>query len=153
TGYAYLLRQEADVEEDADFEKARGLRARASKLFLRGRDYGMRGLELDHPGFRDALMRDRAAALAGTTRDDVPLLYWSGAAWAGALAADPGNLELLAELPVAAGLMTRVLELDDTFEGGAADEFFIAYEARRPGGDLRAAREHYERAVALSGGK
>src|SRR5262249_37144278 len=98
-------------------------------------------------------MRDRAAALAATTRDDVPLLYWSGAAWAGALAADPSNLELLAELPVAAGLVKRVLELDDAFEGGAAEEFFIAYEAGRPGGDLRAARAHYERALVLSGGK
>ncbi|MGH6962203.1 MAG: TRAP transporter TatT component family protein, partial [Dongiaceae bacterium] len=59
-GYAYLLQQEADVVEAGDFAKARGLRARASKLFLRGRDYGLRGLELDHPGFRAAVMRDSA---------------------------------------------------------------------------------------------
>jgi tetratricopeptide (TPR) repeat protein len=152
-GYAYLLRQEADVVEAGDFEKARGLRARASRLFLRGRDYGLRGLELDQPGFREAVMRDSATTLAGTTHDDAALLYWSGAAWAGALASDPSNLELLAELPIAAGLVKRVLELDDAFDGGAADEFFIAYEAGRPGGDLRAARKHYQRALTLSGGR
>ncbi len=152
-GYAYLLQQEADIADAGDFEKARGLRLRASKLFLRGRDYGVRGLELDHPGFRGAVMRDGAAALAGTTRDDVALLYWSGVGWAGALAADPSNLDLVAELPIAAALVKRVLELDEAFDGGAADEFFIAYEAARPGGDLRAARRHYERAVALSGGE
>ena len=153
TGYAYLLRQEADVVEAGDFEKARGLRARASKLFLRGRDYGLRGLELDHPGFREAVMRDSTTTLAGTTRDDAALLYWSGAAWAGALASDPSNLELLAELPIAARLVKRVLELDDAFDGGAADEFFITYEAGRPGGDLQAARKHYQRALTLSGGR
>jgi predicted anti-sigma-YlaC factor YlaD len=152
-GYAYLLQQEADAVEAGDFAAARGLRARASKLFLRGRDYGLRGLELDHPGFRAAVMRDSAAALAGATREDAALLYWSGAAWAGSLAADPGNLELLAELPIAAALVRRVLELDAAFDAGAADEFFIAYEAGRPGGDLRAARAHYERAVALSDGR
>jgi len=152
-GYAYLLRREADVVEAGDFEKAHGLRARASKLFLRGRDYGLRGLELDHPGFREAVMRDSATTLAGATRDDAALLYWSGAAWAGALASDPSNLELLAELPIAAGLVKRVLELDDAFDGGAADEFFIAYEAGRPGGDLQAARKHYQRALTLSGGR
>src|SRR5262249_49272688 len=101
TGYAYLLQQEADAVEAGDFAKAHGLRARAGKLFLRGRDYGLRGLELDHPGFRAAVLQDSAAALAGTTREDTALLYWSGVAWAGALAADPGNLELLAELPIA----------------------------------------------------
>jgi len=47
----------------------------------------------------------------------------------------------------------RVLELDDAFDGGAADEFFIAYEAGRPGGDLQAARKHYQRALTLSGGR
>jgi predicted anti-sigma-YlaC factor YlaD len=152
-GYAYLLQQEADVVEAGDFERARGLRARASKLFLRGRDYGLRGLELAHPGFRQAVAQDSAAALAGTARDDAAFLYWSGVAWAGALAADPGNLELLAELPIAAALVKRVLALDAAFDGGAADEFFIAYEGGRPGGDLRAARRHYERAVTLSGGR
>jgi hypothetical protein len=151
-GYAYLLQQDADMVDAEDFALARGLRARASELFLRGRDFGLRGLALAHPGFRAALIQDGAVALADTTGDDVPLLYWSGVAWAGALAADPGNLDLVAELPMAAALVKRVLELDPAFDQGAADEFFIAYEASRPGGDLRAARRHYERALALSGG-
>ena len=151
-GYAYLLQQEADMADADDFARARGLRARASKLFLRGRDFGLRGLELAHPGFRAAVMQDSAVAVADTTSEDVPLLYWSGVAWAGALASDPGNLDLLAELPMAADLVNRVLELDPAFDNGAADEFFIAYEAGRPGGDLQVARRHYERALNLSGG-
>lgn len=151
-GYAYLLQQEADRIDASDFAQARELRARASRLFLRGRDFGLRGLELAHPGFRAALIQDSAVALASTTGEDAALLYWSGVAWAAALASDPGNLDLVAELPTAAGLVKRVLELDPGFDKGAADEFFIAYEAGRPGGDLQAARKHYEHALTLSGG-
>jgi hypothetical protein len=41
-GYAYLLEQEADQLEATDPAGARALRARASKLFIRGRDYALR---------------------------------------------------------------------------------------------------------------
>jgi hypothetical protein len=151
-GYAYLLQQEADFVDAADFTQARTLRRRASRLFLRGRDYGLRGLALRHRDFPDAVIRETAAVLARTSAADTGLLYWTGVAWAGALAADPGNLDLVAELPIAAALVRRVLALDAAFDSGAADEFFIAYEAGRPGGDLEAARRHYAQALALSGG-
>jgi len=151
--YAYLLELEADRLDDTDLPRAREQRVRASKLFLRGRDYALRGLEVSHPGFRADLRRDSAAALAKATKDDAPYLYWAGAGWAAALGADKDNLDLVAELPTAGALVGRVLELDEGFESGAAHEFFIAYEGGRPNGDLKAARSHYERALALSNGE
>jgi hypothetical protein len=45
------------------------------------------------------------------------------------------------------------LELDESYDKGAAHEFFIAYEGGRPGGNLEAARRHYQRALELSGGE
>ncbi len=48
--------------------------------------------------------------------------------------------------------MARVLDLDETYELGAAHEFFISYEGGRPGGSAESAREHYRRALELSGG-
>ena len=87
-GYAYLLEQEADQLEATDPAGARALRARASKLFIRGRDYALRGLEVAHPGFCAAFATDQAAALALTTNQDAAFLYWAGAGWAGALGAD-----------------------------------------------------------------
>jgi predicted anti-sigma-YlaC factor YlaD len=131
---------------------ARAQRQRASKLYLRGRDYALRALDVNHPGFRTNLQHELAATLAQTTEHDVPYLYWAGAGWAGALSADKENMELVADLPTAAALVGRVLALDDGFEAGAAHEFFIAYEGGRPNGDLKAARQHYERALALSRG-
>ena len=152
TAYAYLLQIDADRVDPVGIEHARELRARASKLYLRGRDHALRGLDIAHPGFTTRLYRDRTAALAMTTQKDVPYLYWAGTAWAGALSAAKSDLNLVAELPIAGALVGRVLELDEAYEFGAAHEFFISYEGSRPGGSAEKAREHYRHALELSDG-
>ena len=151
--YAYLLQDQASRIEAVDRDGARALRQRASRLYLRGRDYALRGLEVAHPGFRDALAADPGAALAKTDRDDVDLLYWFAAAQAGALSANKGDAELIADLPNAGAFMQRVLELDESYGAGAAHEFFVSYEASRPGGSVARAREHFARARELANGE
>jgi predicted anti-sigma-YlaC factor YlaD len=132
------------------------MRARAKKLFLRGRDYALRGLEVEYPGIAAALKKDPHAALAETTKEDAGLLYWAGACWAGAIVCDKGDMALVAELPIAGALVKRVLDVDDAFGGGAAHEFMISFEGSRPeamGGSPARAREHYRRAMTISAGK
>ncbi len=153
TVYAYLLQDEADRLDTTDLPRARELRARARKLYLRGRDYALRGLEQEHPDFTAGLRMDRISALAMTTGADVPFLYWAGVAGAGALSAAKDDLDLIAALPLAGALVGRALVLDETYEHGAAHEFFIAYEGSRPGGSAARAREHYRRALEISGGR
>jgi predicted anti-sigma-YlaC factor YlaD len=152
-GYAYLLQQEADILGDERLAEARRMRQRASRLFIRGRDYALRGLDLSYPGFLDELRQDPASTLALTGRKDAALLYWAGVSWAGAVSSDTSNLDLVADLPMAAALMRRVLDVDEGFDDGSAHDFFVAYEAGRPGGDVEAARRHFDRALELSGGK
>ncbi len=77
----------------------------------------------------------------------------SGASWGGALTAAKDDLALIADLPIAGALVGRVLELEETFELGAAHEFLIAYEGGRPGGSPNLARQHYRRALEISGGQ
>lgn len=151
--YAFLLRQEVERLEAEDSARGRHLRSRVRDLFLRGRDYALHALEQTHPGFRKGLRDELEATLARTTIEDVPFLYWAGAGWAGALAAHKDDMRLLAELPIAAALIGRVLALDESYEAGAAHEFMVSYEGGRPGGDKRLARVHYRRAVELSGGQ
>ncbi len=153
TAYAYLIQDEADRLDAVDLPRARVLRARAHRLYLRGRDYALRGLEVRHPGLTAKFRQDPSSALAVTTMEDVPYLYWAGASWAGALTAAKDDLHLLAELPISGALVGRVLELDESYELGAAHEFFIAYEGGRPGGSASRAREHYRRALEISGGQ
>ena len=152
-GYAYLLQQRADLIDSDDLRRARRLRARVHGLFLRGRDYALRALERAHPGFTAAIHRDVTATLARTTWSDTAALYWAGVAWAGALGARTDDLDLVAQLPAAAALVGRVIELDKDYQLGAAHDFFIAYEGGRPGGSAAEARRHYRRAVELSGGR
>ena len=151
--YAYLLQDAASRAEPSDRESARLQRQRVSRLYLRGRDSALRGLEVAHPGFRAAIATDLGAALADTDRDDVDLLYWAAAAQAGALSANKGDAELIADLPRAGAFMQRVLELDESYGAGAAHEFFVSYEASRPGGSVARAREHFARAQELAHGE
>src|SRR5271170_4782125 len=52
TQYSYAFVQEdADEAEDADRPRALALRARAAKLYVRARNYGLRGLEVKHAVF------------------------------------------------------------------------------------------------------
>jgi hypothetical protein len=151
-GYALLLKDEADRLGAERWNEARVTHRRASDHFTRARDYALTLLEQRHPGLRAELLDNPEQALAATGIEDLSALYLAGATWAAALSADKSNLALLGALPIAAAMVRRVLELDETHQNGAAHEFFISYEGGRPGGSAEAARRHYERALALSGG-
>ena len=126
----FLAEESFRIEPD-DLKRSRELLQRVHKLCLRGRGYALRGLELRHPDFAGRLQRDLDAALAETDERDIDFLYWAGASWAAALSADKGDMELLADLPIAAALIQRVLELDDAYGEGSAHEFMVSYEASR----------------------
>ncbi len=84
--YAYgWVQMDADALEATDLARATAMRERSRRLYLRARDYGLRGLEVDLPGLRAALARDPKAALAKAKKDQVPLLYWTAMAWGAAL--------------------------------------------------------------------
>lgn len=154
TQYAFaFVQQEADEREDEDFAGATALRARARKLYLRARGYGLRGLEVAHRGFSERARLDPRAAVRVATKADVPLLYWTGAAWAAAISLSKDNPEIIAELPIAEALIDRAFELDESFDRGALHGFLITYEMSRVGGvgdPAARSRDHFNRAVALA---
>jgi predicted anti-sigma-YlaC factor YlaD len=157
TQYAYaFVQQDADELEDRDLAAARALRERARKLYLRARDYGLRGLELNHPGFADSLRQDPLAAVRAARIRDVPLLYWTAVSWAVAIATAKDRPDLIADQPKVEAMMDRALELNEGFDHGAIHEFLISYETSRQGASGTAedrARRHFTRAVELSGGR
>jgi predicted anti-sigma-YlaC factor YlaD len=155
--YAFaFVQQDADELEDKDFSAAAALRARARRLYLRARQYGLRGLSVRHPGFEQVLTHDSKPALAVTGRKDVPLLYWTALSWAAAISVSKDNPELIADQPKVEALIDRALELDEAFDYGAIHTFLITYEIRSRWmeGDPEArSRKHFERALELSGGQ
>ncbi|MGD8894991.1 MAG: TRAP transporter TatT component family protein [Acidobacteriota bacterium] len=153
--YAYgWVQLEADYVEEESLARATHMRARARKLYLRALGYGLRGLEVDYPGLRAALSDDPVAALAKTKTKDVPLLYWTAAAWAGALSLKINDSEVSADQPIIDALARRALALDPSWELGSIHEFFVSWEAGRSsiGGSKEEALEHYQKAVELSRG-
>src|SRR6185369_4860604 len=156
TQYAYAFVQEdADQAETTDLTSAEALRTRARRLYLRAKGYGLRGLEVKHPGFGAALLANPRPTARTIGKAEVPLLYWTAAAWASAISLSKDNPEIVGQIPAMEALIDRALELDESYADGAIHSFLISYEMSRPGaaGDPAArARKHYERAVELSHG-
>ena len=153
---AAFLDGEADMLIVSDLDRARELRRRAGGLYLRGRDHALAGLELAHPGLRGQLQDNAAAALAAIGYPEAPLLFWAGAGWAGAISVSGGVPALTADLPLAGALARRALELDESWGDGVIHEFFIVFEGGRAGalgGSEERAREHFRRALELTGGR
>ena len=153
--YGFVHTDAEDADRDGKLEVARAGRERAKRLFLRARDYGLRGLEVKHEGLsaRLAAGREPAVALRIARKDDAELLYWTAAAWTLAISDGKGNMGLVAELPVPIAMMQRALELDPDWGEGTLHEFFITWDATRSaaeGGGPERARAHLERALALS---
>lgn len=157
TEYAYAyVQQDADMAERESLEKATALRVRARGLYLRARDYGLRGLDARYRGFSQTLLRDPSAAVRVTGKADVPLLYWTASSWASAIAVSKDRPDLVADQLFAEALIDRAYALDPDFDFGAIHGFLISYEPARqgvPGDPLARSRMHFDREVALTHGQ
>jgi len=157
TQYAYAFVQEpADETEGSDVEKANALRTRARLLYVRARDYGLRGLETRHRGFSEALRREPKTAVRSATAKDIPLLYWTAVSWGAAIAQSKDHPDLVAEQPIVEALVDRAYALDPNFDHGAIEQFLISYESARQGatGDFAGrSRAHFDKAVTLTKGQ
>lgn len=151
TQYAYaFVQQDAEFLAEKDPATARAGLARARRLYQRARDYGLRGLEARHRGFAAALAADPRAAAAGATREDVPLLYWTAAAWGAWVAQSKDDMQAVGQLPRMEALLERALALDEGWNSGALQELAITYHSAR--GDARRAKAAFDRALGLGGG-
>lgn len=156
TQYAFAFVQEkADEVEATDFKAAEAARARARRLYRRARDYGLRGLAVRHAGIDQALRKDAAKAARVFRREDVPLMYWTAAAWGSFISLSKDRPEVFADQPAVEALIDRAVELDESYGSGALHSFLISYEFARAGGEGEPearARRHFKRAMELSGG-
>jgi predicted anti-sigma-YlaC factor YlaD len=156
TQYSYaFVHQDADAAALEDAVAASAAAARARRLYLRARDYGLRGLDAAHPGFSAALAADPATAVSVATKTDVELLYWTAAAWAAAIGFGKDDPALVADLQLVSALIDRARDLDEAWNEGSIHSFMITWEMVRPDsrGDREAlAQAHLDRALELSGG-
>ena len=150
-----FLQADAAIAEWDDYDLALELNERARRMYLRARDYGLRNVEVAHPGISARLQSDPEAVVAVFGPEDVESLYYLGGAWMLAISLGLDRPALIADMPAARALLDRALELDEAFEGGALHSAFVTLESvgEALGGSYARAREHFARAVELSDGQ
>jgi hypothetical protein len=170
---AYLYLVEALLARDADnaglLDSAAQLYGAYAAAFVTepARQQALSQRALDH-ALHAACVRDAgacrvrqmdagtfAAWLAARDADDLGPLYGLGVAWAGWLQARADDFGAIAELPRVRAIMEWAAGIDETFDRGSVHLYLGVFDALLPaalGGQPERAREHFERALALSGG-
>jgi tetratricopeptide (TPR) repeat protein len=137
--------------EDDSLERARA-------FYLRGRDYGMRVL-IQNQKIREAIDKDIPAfqaALATLTKDDVPAVFWTAFGWGSYINITRSDIGAIADLPKVTAMMEFVRQTDPTFYYGGPYLILGSIEGSMPqalGGRPEKAKEYFERALSVNGGK
>ncbi|MGE0085817.1 MAG: TRAP transporter TatT component family protein [Desulfococcaceae bacterium] len=172
-GPAYLLMIDGLLRDDPDNEDllraAANLytaytdmyvedRERAGKLTEKALDYAFRALcaGADVCGLRKTDFTGFTGAVHDTDKNDVPFLFTLGSAWAGWIQARQEDWNAVADISRVEILMQRVVELDETYQDGAAHLYLGILSTLIPpalGGKPDEGRRHFERAMEISGGK
>ena len=142
SAYATAL-EECDGADDpkiapiADKAKLYGLRLLGRYLSLdTGQNYDL----LDHQ-------------LAKLDRSDVPAVFWGTFGWLTWVKGQRGSPEALADMVYIEKIMTRLLEVDESYQAGAIHLFFGSYYAAKPamlGGRPDLSKMHFEKALLLA---
>jgi hypothetical protein len=159
-GYAFAFVEERAAEAGAagDDKRQEHLQERAATLYERGGRYGLKLLGLKK-GFDEAWKkggRILEQKLADFSKEEAGRLFWTAYAWAGAINLAQDRVENLALLPKVKLLVARVLQLDESFFNGGPHLFFGGLYMALPkalGGNPELAKQHFEKAIALSQGK
>ncbi len=132
---------------------------RAARLNEKALEYALRGAcahDGDYCDLRGIEVPAFEALLDGAGQDDVPVLFSLGGAWAGYIQTHTDDWNAVAELSRVRLLMERVVALDEDYRYGQAHMYLGVLNSILPaslGGRPEQARDHFERAVALSEGR
>ena len=129
---------------------------RASSFYIRGRKHGITALALSGANNLNGATDELEADLKKLDKDDVPALFWTASNWAKWIDLNRDNPEGLAQLHRPTAIMKRVLELDETYYYGSAHMYFGVFyggRSRMFGGDFDKARQHFDKAREVTGGK
>src|SRR6056297_4025136 len=116
----------AGMLEYRQLDRQKEMLQRARTMYVRGRDYALRSLELEYPGFRAALESGRGSSyLKQMEEKDLRGLYWASAGWMGAVSAAGFDMGLLMELPRPVALAACALEIDPQYKRGALHSLLL----------------------------
>jgi hypothetical protein len=91
--------------------------------------------------------------LAKLTIADVPEAFWGASGWLTWVLQQKGSPESIADIVLIEKIMARLLELDESYQGGSIHLFFGGYYAAKPemlGGRPDLSANHFDKALALA---
>ena len=132
---------------------------RSRKLTEKARGYAQRALCLQQTSLcnLDALTYDDfMMTLQQIDQDALNTLYTYGLTWAAWLRANSRDWNALADRPKIEAIFEKILELDERFDSGRAHYYLGLLRTQMSpvlGGNPETGKDHFERAIQLSGGK
>ncbi len=168
---AYLLMQEASLQDDADnssllFSTANLYGAylsllpeeqdRKQHLSKKRLDFALQGICAHGEnwcGLQQKNYDEVKALLPQTEPDDIGGLFSVATAWAAWIQANKDDWNAIAQLAQVKLIMQRVLEIDEGYEQGAAHLYMAIMESLLPeslGGKPDLAQQHFQRAMQLA---
>ena len=130
---------------------------RAKVLTTRARGFALRAACVENNAFcslPEMPFDVYESVLADADEQDVALLYEVGVAWTGWLQANSDDWNAIAQLDRVRALMTRVIELDESYDDGGPHLYLGGLETVLPaamGGNPEKGRGHFEKALSYSG--
>jgi hypothetical protein len=165
TGSLYVMYANAFVQGPAemlsaeDFERRETALEEAKADYTRGVEILNAGLARKFDGYADAYALNDAEAMTGVIADAAPedaaYFYWTAAGALSAYSLDPFNLDLGMKIPVFKVMVDKAYELDEDFNAGAIDDFYVLFYSSVPegiGGDKSKVDAHYRLAIEKSKG-
>lgn len=143
-GYAFAFVEDTDAK-------------RASTMYLKARDYGLR-----------IIFKDKVESILGKPLDEfesqikkikknkVPALFWATISWLSYIRLNLDNTRVYLDIPKAEAMARRLLELDETYYFGSPCLVMAIFYSAQPevsGGNPAKAKEYFEKAIELSQGK
>ena len=120
--------------------------ARASKLYMRGVNYGIKALPKDKQFTKQTIPKELESILENYTKDEVPALFWTGYNWGLYTMQNLDITKNLVNLAKIEMIMKKCLELDESYYFYSVDLFYGAYYAGRPrilGGNPEKGKEFF----------
>lgn len=134
-------------------EECGGSADRMDAIAEKAQTYGLKLLSPLLPSGRITDMAVFERKLEDLGKGDVPYVFWGATGWLTSILRGHGSPETVADIVYIEKIMARLLELDESYQGGSIHLFFGAYHAARPemfGGDMLQSSRHFERALAIS---
>jgi tetratricopeptide (TPR) repeat protein len=131
---------------------------RASALYLRARDYGIRALGdkgaiLKNPSLRGEMLQTE---LQKMSEEDLQPLFWTAMSWNAWINLNLDKPAALAQLTLSQACLERVMEIDANYFYGLPNILMGASLAAMPpmlGGNIQEAKDYFEKALKLSNRK